>query len=90
MRSGPSSTGNVKAIEPRVARVRHVANVECPTHLENALCGAKNVTSVEIKIISVHIAGLRHQELGTESSIAHPEGIREKVSHNVPGLEANQ
>ena len=77
-------------MEPRVARVRHVANVECPTHLDNALCGVKNVTRVAIKIISVHIAGLRHQELGTESPIAHPEDVRAKVSLNIPGLEANQ
>ena len=67
-----------------------MANVECPTHLENALHRAKYVTSVAIKIISVHIAGLRHQELGTESPIAHPEDIRAKLSHNVPGLEANR
>ena len=88
MRSGPSSTGKVKAIEPRVARVRHAANVECPTCLENALHGAKNITSVAIKIISVCIAGLRCQELGTESPIAHPED-RANVSHNIPGLEVN-
>ena len=90
MRSGPSSTGKVKAKGPRVARVRHVVNVECLTHLESTLHGARNVTSVAIKIISVHIVGLSSQEPGTESPVAHPEDIRAKVSHIVPGLEASQ
>ena len=90
MRLGPSSTGKVKAKGPRVARVRHAVNVKCLTHLENALCGARNVTSVAIKIISVHIVGLNSQELGTESPIAHPEDVRAKVSHIVPGLEASR
>ena len=38
MRSGPSSTGKVKAKEPRV---RYVVSVECLTHLKNAQCGGK-------------------------------------------------
>ena len=85
----PSSTGKVKAKGPRVARVRHAANVEHLTCLENALHGARNVTSVAIKIISVHVVGLSSQELGTESPVAHPEDVRAKVSHIVPGLEAS-
>ena len=89
MRSEPSSSGKVKAIGPRVARLRHVINV---VHLclENAQCGARNVTSVEIKIISVHVVGLSSQELGTESPVAHPEDIRTKVSLLIPGLEASR
>ena len=67
MRSGPSSTGKVKAKEPRVTRVRYVVSVECLTHLENAQHGARNVTSVAIKTISVHSVGLSSQELGTEN-----------------------
>ena len=89
MRSGPSSTGKVKAKGPRVARVRHAVNVVCLTHLENAQHGARNVTSVEIKIISVHVVGLSSEEPGTESPIAHPEDIRTKVSLLIPGLEAS-
>ena len=87
MRSEPSSTGKVKAIGPRVARVRHVV---CLTCLENAQHGARNVTSVKIKTISAHVVGLRSQELGTDSPIAHPEDVRAKVSLLVPGLEASQ
>ena len=45
------------AIEPRVAWVRHVANAAHHNHLENAQHGARNVTSVEIKIILVHLVG---------------------------------
>ena len=86
MRLGPSSTEKVKAKGPRVARVRHVANAECLTHIENALCGARNVTSVAIKIISIHVVGLSSQEPGTESPVAHPEDVRAKVSHIIPGL----
>ena len=89
MRSEPSSTAKVKVIGPRVTRVRHVVNVECLTHLENAQHGARNVTSVEVKIISVHVVGLSSQELGTESPIAHPEDIRAKVSLLNPVLEAS-
>ena len=89
MRLGPSSTGKVKVIGPRVARVRHAVNVECPTHQENAQHRARNVTSVAIKIISVHIVGLSSQEPGTESPVAHPEDVRAKVSHIIPGLEAS-
>ena len=87
MRSGPSSKGKVKAKESEV-RVRYVASVECPTHLENAQRGAKSVTSVAIKITSVLNVGLSSQELGTESPAAHPEDARAKVSHVGPGLEA--
>ena len=90
MRSGPSSTGKVEAKGPRVAMVRCAASVEHLTHLENAQCGARNVTSVAIKTISVHSVGLSSQELGIESPIAHPEDIRAKVSHIIPGLEASR
>ena len=53
-------------------------------------CGARNVTSVAIKTISVHSVGLSSQELGTENPIANPEDARAEVSHIVPGLEASQ
>ena len=75
------------AREPRVAPGRHVANVACLTCLENAQCGAKKVTSVAIKIISVHV-GPNSQEPGTENPITHPEDIRAKGSL-IPGLEAS-
>ena len=90
MRLGPSSTGKVKAKGPRVTRVRYAVSVECLTHLENAQHGARNVTSVAIKTISVHSVGPSSQELGTENPIAHPEDARAKVSHIIPGLEASQ
>ena len=86
MRSGPSSRGKVKAKEPRV---RYVVNVECLTHLENAQHGAKTVTSVAIKTISVHSVGLSSEEPGTENPTAHLEDARAKVSHIIPGLEAS-
>ena len=70
--------------------VRYAASVEHPTHLENAQCGARNVTSVAIKTISVHSVGLSSQEPGTENPIAHPEDIRAKVSHTIPGLEVSR
>ena len=89
MRSGPSSKGKVKAKEPKV-RVRYAVSVECLTHLENAQCGAKSVTSVAIKTTSAHNVGLSSQELGTESPAAHPEDARAEVSHVIPGLEASQ
>ena len=85
MRSGPSSTGKVKAKEPRV---RYAVSVEHLTCLENAQHGARNVTSVAIKTISVHSVGLSSQE--PENPIAHPEDVRAEVSHIVPGLEASQ
>ena len=90
MRSEPSSTGKVKAIGPRVARVRHAVNVVHLTCLENAQHGARNVTTVAIKIISVHVVGPNSQEPGTESPVAHPEDVRAKVSLLIPGLEASQ
>ena len=55
MRSRPSNSR--KVTEPRVAQVRHAANAAHLTHPENAQHGAKNVTSVEIKIILVHVVG---------------------------------
>ena len=67
--------------------VRYAVSVECLTCLENAQHGAKNVTSVAIKTTSVHSVS---QEPGTESSAAHPEDTRAKVSHIIPGLEASR
>ena len=55
---------------------------ECPAW-------AKSVTSVAIKITSVHNVGLSSQEPGTESPTAHPEDTRAEVSHVIPGLEAS-
>ena len=89
MRSEPSSKGKVKAKEPEVT-VRYAVSVECLTCLENGQHGAKNVTSVAIRTISVHNVGLSSQELGTESPTAHPEDARAKVSHIILGLEASQ
>ena len=89
MRSGPSSIGKVKAKEPKVTRVGYAVSVECLTLPENAQLGAKNVTSVAIKTISVHSVGLSSQEPGTESPTAHPEDARAKVNHIIPGLEAS-
>ena len=40
-----------------MAQVRHVANAAHLTHPENAQLGAKNVTTVEIKIILVCVVG---------------------------------
>ena len=76
------------AIEPRVAPVRHAANAVCLTHLENVQHGARNVTSVEIKTISVHVVGPNRQEPETESPTAHPEDAKARVNLLVPGLEA--
>ena len=90
MRSGPSSREKVKAQEPKVTRVRYAVSLECLTCLENAQHGAKNVTSVAIKTISVHSVGLNNQELGTENPVACLEDARAKVSHIIPGLEASQ
>ena len=59
------------------------------THQENAQHGARNVTSVAIKIISVHVVGLNSQEPGTESPVAHPEDVRARVSLLIPGLKAS-
>ena len=89
MRSGPSSIGKAKAKEPKVTRVRYVVSVECPTCLENAQHGTKNVTSVAIKTISVHSVGPSSQEPGTENPAAHPEDARAKVNPIIPGLEAS-
>ena len=57
-----------------------MVSVECLTCLENAQHGAKNVTSVAIKTISVHNVGLSSQELGTENPTPHPEDARAKVN----------
>ena len=90
MRLGPSSTEKVKAKGPRVTRVRYAVSVECLTHLENAQHGARNITSVATKTISVHSVGLSSQEPGTENPVTHPGDARAKVSHIIPGLEASQ
>ena len=78
MRSGPSSTGKVKAKGPRVARVRYAVSVEHLTCLENAQCGARNVTSVAIKTISVHSVGLSSQELRNRKSHSTSRGCKGK------------
>ena len=87
MRSGPSSRAKVKAKEPRV---RYAVSVEHLTCLENAQHGAKNVTSVAIKTISVHSVGLSSWEPGAGNPTAHLEDARAKVSHIIPGLEASR
>ena len=58
------------ATEPRVAQVRHAANATCLTHQENAQHGARNATSVEIKIILVHVEGQSRRAQGTTKD--HP------------------
>ena len=67
-----------------------MVSVEHLTHLENAQHGAKNVTTVAIKITSVLNAGPNNQEEEIENPAAHPEDKRAKVSHISPGLEATQ
>ena len=64
-------------------------SVECLTCLENAQHGAKSVTSVAIKITSVHNVDLSRQEPVTESPAAHPEDATAEVNHVIPGLEAS-
>ena len=65
MRSRPSSSGKAMATEPRVAQVRHGANAALLTHPENAQHGAKNVTSMEIKTILVHVVGPGTEKIPT-------------------------
>ena len=77
------------AREPRVAPGRHVANAAHLTHLENAQHGARNVTSVDIKIISVHVVGPNSQETETGDPRAGPKGAKARVNHLNQGLEAN-
>ena len=61
------------AIEPRVAQVRHVADVDSLTCQENAQHGANIVTGVEIKIISVCIVGLGTEKIPkTETNTDQP------------------
>ena len=90
-RSEPSNTGKAKDLvpEPEV-RVRYVVSVEHLIHLENAQHGAKGVTNVAIKTISVLNAGPNSQEEGIENPAAHPEDARAKVSISTPGLEATR
>ena len=68
MRSEPSNTGKVMAIEPRVAPVRHAADVTSLTHQENTQHGANIATSVEIKIISVCVVGPDERTPGTATN----------------------
>ena len=68
--------------------VRHVASVVHHTCQENAQPGAENVTSVEIKTISVHVVGQSRRAPGTAARSlpavgAHPEAG--KVRANLPG-----
>ena len=61
------------AIEPRVAQARHAANVDSHTHQENAQHGAKNATSVEIKIILLCVVGQGTEKIPkTETNIDQP------------------
>ena len=76
-------------LEPEV-RVRYVVSLEHIIHLENAQCGAKSVTNVEIRIILVLNAGPSSQEEGTDGPTAHPEVVRAKVNVSSPGLEATR
>ena len=57
MKSRPSNSRKKTTIEPRVAQANHAANVAHLTHPENAQHMAKNIISVEIKIILVHVVG---------------------------------
>ena len=71
-------------------RVRYVVSVEHLIHLENALCGAKGVINVEIRIILVRNVGPDSREEGTDDPAAHPEDTRAKANVNSPGLEATR
>ena len=62
MGSQPSNSRKVMAKEPRVAQVRHAADVDSLTLQENAQHGASIVTNVEIKIILVHVKGPRTED----------------------------
>ena len=55
---------------------------ECPAW-------ARNVTSMEIKIISVHVVGPNRQEMGTGDPRADPKDAKARVNHLIKGLEAN-
>ena len=77
------------AREPRVALGRHVANVAHLTCLENAQCGARNVTSVVIKTISVHVVGPNSQAMETGDPRANPKDTKARVNHLIQGLEVN-
>ena len=71
-------------------RVRYVVSVEHLIHLENALCGAKSVINVEIRIILVHNVGPDSQEEGTDNPTAHPEDVRAKANINSLGQEVTR
>ena len=90
MRSEPSKEkARDLGQEPEV-RVRYVVSVEHLIHLENAQCGAKSVTNVEIRIILALNVGPSGQEERIEDPIAHPEDVRAKVNASSPGLEATR
>ena len=75
MKLKPSNLEKVMAIEPRVAQVRHVADVDSHICQENAQHGASIVTSVEIKTTSVHIVGRGTENiLKTETITDQPIG----------------
>ena len=71
-------------IEPRVAWVRHVANAAHCTCLENAQHGARNVTSMETKIILVHLVG---QNKGISWMARDPPTVG--AQHNVPKVRTD-
>ena len=63
MRSQPSNSRKVMATGPRVAKIRHAADVDSLTHQENAQHGANIVISLEIKITLVCIVGPRTEKI---------------------------
>ena len=90
MRSEPSKEKARDLEQEPEVRVRYVVSVEHLIHLENAQCGAKSVTNVEIRIILALNVGPSGQEERIEDPIAHPEDVRAKVNASSPGLEATR
>ena len=83
LRSRPLNLRKVMATEPRVAWVRHVADVDSLTHQENAQYGVSIVTNVDIKITSVHIVGPGTEEIPkTETNMDQTVGaVKAPESH---------
>ena len=90
MRSEPSKEKARDLEQEPEVRVRYVVSVERLIHLENAQCGAKSVTNVEIRIILVLNAGPSSQEEGIEDPAAHPEDARAKVNISQSRSRSNQ
>ena len=87
MRSKPSNSGKVMVIEPRVAQIRHVANVAHLTCPENAQHGGRNFTSVEIKIILVHVVGQNKRASWTARNISVAGAHQEVAKVRADGLD---